>query len=88
MPDKDLRRRIEELHAELERGEPVDAESKRLLEALTDDIDRVLDPEDEANDTESLADRLAENIRDFEESHPKVAAALGRIATALSNLGI
>lgn len=84
--DQDLRRRLAELHQKLESEPEVDAESKRLLEALTEDIDRLLDPDDQ--DPESLGDRLAEGVRRFEESHPELAVALGRIADALSNMGI
>jgi hypothetical protein len=87
MPDSQLRQRLEELHAELERGPDVDAESRRLLEDLTGDIQRVLEREAEERDA-SLSDQIAEGVRRFEESHPELAAALNRIAGALSNLGI
>lgn len=86
MPER-LRRRLEELHAELANSPSVDEESKRLLETLTDDIQRVLERDSE-HDSESLLDRLTDSIRDFEESHPQLAAALGRVADTLSNMGI
>jgi len=87
MPEAHLRQRLAELHAELERDPDVDDESKQLLEALTADIRRVLEREEREDDT-PLTEQLAEGVRRFEESHPELAAALNRIANALSNLGI
>lgn len=90
MPDAELRVRLAELHAELEREPSVDDESRRLLAALADDIREVLDRSDETQEHEhaSLGERLADAVREFEESHPQLAAAVGRVADTLSNLGI
>jgi hypothetical protein len=88
MSDAQLRQRLAELHTELERGPDIDDESRRLLEALTSDIRRVLDREERADDEAPLTEQLTEGVRRFEESHPELAAALNRIANALSNLGI
>lgn len=88
MEEADLRKRLADLHQELESGPAVDQESKQLLEALTQDIRRVLEPDVEAHEHATLTDRLAESVRSFEESHPQLAAALGRVADTLSNLGI
>ena len=93
MPDTELRGRLEDLHAELERARRVDPESRRLLAEVARDIDALLERSDasaEAGGDEhaSLADRLGELVRDFEEEHPALAAAVGRVATALANLGI
>jgi len=92
MPEKKLRSELSHLHEELERASSVDAPSRDLLETLLGDIRRLLDSEprdseDEPSD-ESLSERLGEAVRHFEESHPSLAVAVGRIATALSNLGI
>ena len=89
MPKRELRERLAELHAELERSPAVDVESRRLLASLADDIDGVLDREGvAATDHASLSERLAEAVREFEKSHPQLAAAVGRVADTLSNLGI
>lgn len=91
MPEKQLRKELAHLHEELETASSVDAPSRELLERLLADIRRLLDatpdpsPDDE---DDSLADRLGDAVRYFEETHPNLALAVGRIATALSNLGI
>lgn len=87
MPERELRERLADLHAELERSPQVDDESRRLLATLADDIHGVLDRAEHAEHA-GLAERLAEAIREFEESHPQLAAAVGRVADTLSNLGI
>lgn len=89
MPQAELRERLAELHAELERAGSVDEESRRLLTELSEEIDELLERQPEGGEEhDSLADRLVEAVRDFEESHPKLAAAVGRVAHTLSNLGI
>lgn len=89
MSDAELRERLAELHAELERSPSVDEPSRRLLVTLADDIRSVLErsgPTEEEH--ASLSDRLTDAIREFEGSHPTLAAAVGRVADTLSNLGI
>jgi hypothetical protein len=92
MPDKQLRAELSHLHEELERASSVDAPSRELLETLSGDIERLLDTSarrDAADSShESLSERLGEAVRHFEESHPALSVAVGRIATALSNMGI
>jgi hypothetical protein len=91
MPDSELRNRLLDLHAELERAPRVDPESRRLLEEMAEDIDALLERSDEADEGAehaSLRDRLTELVREFEEEHPSLATAVGRVATALANLGI
>ncbi|HZO08830.1 MAG TPA: DUF4404 family protein, partial [Myxococcota bacterium] len=69
---EDLRRRLEELHAELARQAEVDPEARAALEAVLRDIRGLLarsgaeGPDGQA----SLADRLRVAGRHFEESHP------------------
>ncbi len=89
MPRNELRERLAELHAELERHPQIDAESRRLLATLSEDIHAVLeDEQSDATQHVPLVERLAEAVRSFEESHTQLAAAVNRVATALSNLGI
>jgi len=89
MPRTALRERLAELHAELEQSPQVDDESRRLLATLADDIHAVLDDEHaDPNAHHPLGERLSDAVREFEESHPQLAAAINRVATTLSNLGI
>ena len=90
MPETRLRTTLEELQRTLEEPDAVDAESRQLLGELMEDIQTVLAraPEEREDSDPSLLDRLAEMARRFEKSHPSLTAAVGRVANALSNLGI
>jgi hypothetical protein len=79
---------LEELLAELrsaidanERGEANDAELARLAGRVEDRI-RLQD------DDGDLVEELREEVTRFEVSHPRLAAAIGRAADALSALGL
>ena len=65
----------------------LDADSKTLLAELAGDIERLLEDESATGDA-PLAERLADATERFEASHPRLTAIVGRIANALSNLGI
>ena len=90
MSESQLREHLERLHTELEETDSVDDEARRLLVEVMRDIRAVLDRSDgePASSNPSLADRLAEATQRFEESHPTLAAMVGRVADTLSNLGI
>ncbi len=82
-----LRERLDQLHAELAKTESVDERSREALESLLRDIQALLE-QSGAQPQPSLRERLSQATRDFEESHPTLSATLGRVADALSNLGI
>jgi hypothetical protein len=90
MPETRLRNTLEELQRTLDEPDAVDAESRQLLGELLEDIQALLAraPEERVDSDPSLLDRLAEMTRRFEKSHPSLTAAVGRVANALSNLGI
>jgi hypothetical protein len=90
MPETRLRATLDELQRTLEEPGAVDAESRQLLGELVEEIQALLDraPEDRADSDPSLLDRLTEMTQRFEKSHPALTAAVGRVANALSNLGI
>ena len=86
----DLRRRLEELHAELAHTGEVDPAARAALEAVLRDIRGLLaraEAEGPAGHA-SLSDRLREVGRHFEESHPTLTTTVGRVIDALAALGI
>ena len=87
---ENLRRRLADLHAELENVDALDADARAALEDVMRDIREVLarSEDEERREEGSLADRLREAGRHFEESHPTLTATLGRVVDALSALGI
>lgn len=87
-----LKESVDSLHEQLARaGELGDAE-RASLESLLSEVARLLDRDDEAHDDapdhEGLAEQLREATADFEEAHPTLTHAVGRVVDALSRLGI
>ena len=81
---------LQELHKELESTDTVDSKNRALLAGLVADIRDVLGRSDtgEPGTEESLSERLLESARDFEDSHPRLVSAIGRVADALSKSGV
>ena len=94
MATSELRDHLAQLHEELEQTASVDEASRRLLVEGLHDIQQILDrgesegDEAKAEGEPGLVERLRAATRDFEESHPTLTTAVGRVADALSNLGI
>ena len=87
----ELRERLQELHQELENTGSVDSDARELLGSLLADIQSLLDRSSEEDATHSpatLSNRLEAATREWETSHPTLAAAVGRVMDTLSNMGI
>jgi hypothetical protein len=86
--DRDrLRALLTELHRELGTADRLDAESRRLLEQVLADADRLdAGPAVEASGT-SDGD-LRDLVLKLESEHPRLAAAIGQVADALGRIGI
>jgi hypothetical protein len=78
------------LHEELSKAEQVDPSTVALLEAVTEDIQRLVGPRTEtrADDAEPVTNRLRELLYKFEGNHPQLAGLIQRISDGLANLGI
>ena len=89
MPKQRLREDLVKLREELERSPEVDAEARNLVAEISRDVETLLaDSSGTSHETQSLVDRLRSAAESFEDSHPSLTAAVGRIADALSALGI
>ncbi|MEW4488392.1 DUF4404 family protein [Thalassoglobus sp. JC818] len=96
MERKRLIETLNELHQELANSrEEVDPETQALLKQLSSDIDRICAAETEeqpepvsSSKQESMIDQLLGLTDEFEESHPRLAEIVGRVASALSRIGI
>lgn len=64
-----------------------DPQSQAHAEQLIADLQRQLNHPD-GHAAEDLRERIVLAIREFEVEHPKLTAALGQIASALSGMGI
>lgn len=87
MDKQHLRTQLASLHQALADADSVGPEARELLRAVMDDIERLLEVE-EREEPEGLMDRLREAVEDFEESHPTLAEAAGRVIDALARMGI
>ncbi len=95
---EELRKTLAHLHEQLESEAPIAEETQTLLQAAMLEINEALERASAENpstassadsdEEPSLLDRLSQMAEEFEESHPAMSAAVGRVATALSNLGI
>ena len=87
MDQQHLRDLLAQLHTELSRGEQLDGNSRALLQAVHDDIERVA-AAPSSGDHEEVRGRLQEAMLSFQTSHPQLATNLEQTINALSNLGL
>ena len=85
-----LQESLTELHSALSDREQIDDETRSLLRALSDDIDRLLDDstENRPEDVQPVTEQVDSLLLKFEADHPELTAALNRVASALANIGI
>ncbi len=86
-----LKESVDHLQEQLTGADHLGDEERASLEALLGQVARLLDREegvDDEPDHETLAEQLREATDDFEEAHPVLTHAVGRVIDALSNLGI
>jgi thiamine biosynthesis lipoprotein ApbE len=90
MDDQELRKLIEQLHAEIQNTHTVDEKGQELLIHLESDIQELLD-RTEGNVIPvhpSTIQSLEEGLSHFEATHPALTTLLSRFLDALSNAGI
>lgn len=87
-----LKQSVDQLNQQLAGAEHLGDAERESLESLLAEVARLLDREDdegaEAPDHEGLAEQLRDATEDFEEAHPTLTHAIGRVVDALSGLGI
>ncbi len=90
MKKAELLKTLEALHQDLSAADQVDPEAERLLRAVTDDIERLLDDQQETpqEDPQSLSFKLRSLVLSWESDHPQIARLIGQAADTLANIGI
>ena len=78
---------LEQVHAELQKVDKVDADSLKLLQDLEQDVQSLLKKAD-AIETPSIQERMQKAVEQFEVEHPTLTTLLSEISTILSNAGI
>lgn len=85
MKSEELRKILEQLHAELASSDTIDAALGDRLRALQRDIGEALDKE---TPPASLRGMLEDAVVQFEASHPTLARRLGTVIDTLALYGL
>ena len=89
MGEQHLRETLEQLHTELQNADTIDDRSRELLHSVLADIEELLERKQKRDiPPESTIERLREAVSAFENTHPALTTAIGRVADALAGLGI
>ena len=90
MADDDLRRKLEELHDQIEQTDHVDEKGRALLRDVDGHVRELLARSEQAEmrPKPAMTRGLEDAIRHFEVTHPVLTEALSDLLTALSNAGI
>lgn len=83
-----LRDDLRRLHQELSEAGSLEPGDRALLVDVLNDIETLLERGGDAGESEGLLDRLRATMGRFEEQHPALTSAVGRIADALAALGV
>jgi hypothetical protein len=85
---EDLSSTLASLHEALESADALDESHRGELRRAMDEIRAVLDPDAKPEVHHSVLERLSELAAHFEEEHPALTEAVGRVVRALGQLGI
>ena len=90
MADDELRRKLEELHDQIEQTDQVDDKGRALLRDVDGHVQELLARSEQAamKPKPALSRGLEDAIRHFEVTHPTLTEALSDLLTALSHAGI
>lgn len=89
MDKEQLRGQLEQLHAELQKVESLDAHERELLLNLARDVQDLLDREgDDTEPYRGLGGRLSEAVAQLEAAHPRTTMLMRQVIDQLAYLGI
>ncbi len=86
MNSEDLRRTLERLRGELRHASSLDEESRRLLQDMARDAERL--PRSSASASHSWVERVEELAVRFEADHPTLGASLRELMEILGKAGV
>lgn len=90
MAEARLKKTLEQLRAQLDRGESLDDADLELLHEVHDDIERLLEQTQETRREElpRVQEGVGSALERFEAQHPKLTELLDSIARTLASLGL
>jgi hypothetical protein len=85
-----LRKKLEELDAELKRTQTADESQRRLLHALQQDVQALLERSGETplGPDQSISQRMRASLQHFETTHPLLTVLIQQVLDSLSAMGI
>ena len=83
---KDIRKFLEQLSKELQRGEDFDIEARQILDDLHKDVNRIEASGDKQ--IEPMLDRIKELESRFASNHPALEQIARELADAIAKMGI
>jgi hypothetical protein len=88
--EQQLQERLKQLHADLQKVDSVDDESRAILEKLEGDIRELIGSAEglRASRYKGFGEGLRASIERFEASHPDLALTMGQLADMLAKIGI
>ncbi len=86
MPERSLRKILDELRELLEGGQELDPESREALRDAASEIESALESKDFSPGSQLAA--LRQRIGHFESSHPRITETVRRLVDQLSEMGI
>ena len=88
MTEKSLNELLTQLNEALEGLDAIDDDTRRLVEDLDEDINRLLDTDSQFEDYEGVTDRARAIQSQFAVEHPVADRFLREIIDALAKVGI
>jgi len=89
MNNEQLRTRLEQLHAELQKADAIDQQQREKLQARANEIEQLLKREEiKPHHYTVLSERLSEDVAQLEASHPQITLLMRDVIDSLVYLGI
>ena len=89
MDKQNLRRHLEQLHAELQQVESPNSNDREMLQKLAVDIRKILErKESQTHHYGGLSERMTEAIAQLEASHPKATLLMRQVIDQLAYMGV
>ncbi|HWP54722.1 MAG TPA: DUF4404 family protein [Pyrinomonadaceae bacterium] len=89
MNNEQLRTRLEQLQAELQKADAIDPQQREKLQARANEIEQLLKREEiKPHDYTALGERLSEDVAQLEASHPQITLLMRGVIDSLAYLGI
>jgi len=88
MDKEQLNKMLAQVHNELRNTESMDADRKRSLQQIADEIQQALNNGGDHGGLNQLAARLKLEIKQVEANHPSLTLSIAELADALSKIGV